>query len=161
MFSWQFQEALRREPSAVRVLVGVYTRDEHWSLPEWFPAAYLINSARSGAAGEHWVGVFLEDFQHAEYFDSYGTTPLESIYQWLRSIDYQDIWYSTKMLQGLFSRSCVLYAGHVQPGCALGRHYRRIPGIRLRLPWGPNQAPPGMTYTHTHTNRYIQRRRNA
>ena len=53
---------------AARVLVGVYTRDEHW-----FPTAYRINTARSQAAGEHWVGVFLEHSQHAECFDSYST----------------------------------------------------------------------------------------
>ena len=68
MFGWQLQEALRREPLAARVLVGVYTRDEHW-----FRTAYRINTARSQAAGEHWVGVFLEHSQHAECFDSYST----------------------------------------------------------------------------------------
>ena len=68
MFGWQLQEALGREPSAARVLVGVYTRDEHW-----FPTAYRINTACGQAAGEHWVGVFLEHSQHAECFDSYST----------------------------------------------------------------------------------------
>ena len=64
-----------REPSAARALVGVYTREEPRPLPLWFPAAYLNNTAQSGPAGEHWVGVFLEEPQHAEYFDSYGTAP--------------------------------------------------------------------------------------
>ena len=86
MFGWQLLEALRREPSAARALVGVYTRDEHWPLPAQFPAAYSINTACGGAAGEHWVAVFLEDSRHAEYFDSYSTASLESIYQRLQGM---------------------------------------------------------------------------
>ena len=80
----------------------------HWHLPAWFPAAYLINTARGGDAGEHWLSVFLKDSQHVEYFNSFGITPPESIYWRLLSMDYLDIWYSTKVLQGLFSRSCGL-----------------------------------------------------
>ena len=94
----------------VRVLVSVYTREEHWPLPAWFPAAYLINTIHNGAAGEHWVGVFLGDSRHAKYFDSYSTTLLESIYQWSQSMCYRDRWYSIRMLQGSFSRSCGLNA---------------------------------------------------
>ena len=70
MFGWQLQEALMREPSATKALVGVYTQEEPWPLPLWFPAAYLINTAHSGIAGEHWVGVFKEDSRHTESFDS-------------------------------------------------------------------------------------------
>ena len=110
MFGWQLQEAHMREPSAAKALVGVYTREEHWPLPLRFPAAYLINTAHSGTAGEHWVGVFLEDSRHAEYFDSYGRAPLESIYQRLQGMGYRDVCYSTKMLQGPSSRACGLYA---------------------------------------------------
>ena len=116
MFGWQLQEALGREPSAARVLVGVYTRDEHW-----FPTAYRINTARGQAAGEHWVGVFLEHSQHAECFDSYSTNT------WGLSNDF-------------------LFPDHAQPGCALGCHYWCISRIQLCL-WGTNQAPSAMIYT--------------
>ena len=93
MFGWQLQEALMREPSVAKALVGVYTREEPWPLPLRFPAAYLINTAQSGTAGEHWVGVFLEESQ-----------------QRLQGMGYRDVRYSTKMLQGPFSRACGLYA---------------------------------------------------
>ena len=106
MFGWQLQEALMKEPSAAKALVGVYTREEPWPLPLQFPAAYLINTAHSRTAEEHWVGVFLEDSRHAEYFDSYGTAPLESINRRLPGMGYRDVLYSTKMLQGPFSRAC-------------------------------------------------------
>ena len=131
MFGWQLQETLMREPSADRALFGVYTREEPWPLPLRFPAAYLINTAQSGTAGEHWVGVFLEDSQHTEYFDSYGTAPLESIYRRLRGMGYRDIHYSTKMLQGPFSRACKLYSFYF---------------LALRswvCPWGPSPLHSG------------------
>ena len=79
IFSWRLLVALGRKPFAARALVSVYTRDEHWPLPVWFPTAYLINMACGGAAGEHWVGVFLEDSRHAKYFDPYSTALLESL----------------------------------------------------------------------------------
>ena len=62
-------------------LAGDLVREEPWRFPLRFPAAYLINTAHSGTAGEHCVGVFLEDSRHAEYFYFYGTAPLESVYQ--------------------------------------------------------------------------------
>ena len=80
------------------VVVDAYQCLHHWHLPAWFPAAYLINTARGGDAGEHLLGVFLKDSQHAQYFNSFGITPPESNYWWLLSMDYLDIWYSTKML---------------------------------------------------------------
>ena len=90
------------------------SRESHWWLGRWsvstpMAPAYLINTARCGAAGVHWVGVFLEDSQHAKYFNLYGTTALEFIYQWLQSMDYRDIWYSMKMQQGPLCRSCAFY----------------------------------------------------
>ena len=123
MFSWWLLEALRGEPSADSALVGIiYTRVKHWLLPAQFPDAYLINMACGWAAGEHWVGVFLEDSWHAEYFDSYSTALLESIKQRLWSMGYQDIWYNTKMLQGRFSGSCGLYAFYF-----LAMHSQSVP----------------------------------
>ena len=35
------------------VVVDAYQCLHHWHLPAWFPAAYLINTARGGDAGEH------------------------------------------------------------------------------------------------------------
>ena len=57
--------------------------------PTQFPAGYLINIAHSGA-GEHWVAAFLKDSKWSEYFNSYSTMPLGSIYQCLREMGY---WY--------------------------------------------------------------------
>ena len=85
-----------REPSAAKALVGVYTREERWHFPLRFQAAYMINTAHRGTAGEHWSGVLLEDSRDPEYFDSYGTAPLESIYQRLRGMGCRDMCYSTK-----------------------------------------------------------------
>ena len=102
-----------------------------------------------------WVtlGVFLilEVPQHAEYFDFYGTTLLESIYWWLWSMGYQDIWYSTKNATGTIPRVLqtlqFLLPGHSQIGCAIGCHNQRILGIQLCLQWRPDQTLSEKTYT--------------
>ena len=47
---------------------------------------------------------------YTKYFDSYSTTPLESIYWRLWGMDYRHIRYSMKMLQRPFLRACGLYA---------------------------------------------------
>ena len=144
MFSWQLQEALGREPSAARVLVGVYTRDEHW-----FPTAYRINTARGQAAGEHWVGVFLEHSQHAECFDSYSTNTwglsTDGCRAWAAGT-YDTVWKSYRdsswgPVDSTLSTSWSCTTG-VCPWC----HYWRISGIQLCL-WGPNRAPSAMIYT--------------
>lgn len=110
LYGWELEEALLNDPYASRTFIGVYTLHETWRLPQRFPAAYLINTGTQNGPGEHWVAVFLEDTNHGEYFDSYGTAPLESIYQRLRNWGYHDVRFSTKMIQGPWSRSCGLYA---------------------------------------------------
>ena len=110
MYGWELQRALYEDPYAAGTLVGVYTAGEPWPLPRTFPAAYLINTGEQHGPGEHWVAVFLENSERGEYFDSYGTPPLEPIYQRLRGWGYPDVLYSTKMLQGPWSTACGLYA---------------------------------------------------
>ena len=144
MFGWQLQEALGREPSAARVLVGVYTRDEHW-----FPTAYRINTAHGQAAGEHWVGVSLSTLSMLSA--SIPTAPIPGVYLPTDAehglpghmIQYENP--TGTVLEVLWILH-FLFADHAQPGCALGCHYWRISGIQLCL-WGTNKAPSAMIYT--------------
>ena len=116
-FGSQLLEAQKRERLVARALVGVYTTGTclHGSkLPTW--STRLV----AGLLGNTDLVFFLNDSQHAEYFNLFCITPLESIYQLLISMDYQDIWYSTKVLQGLFSRFCGLYAFYFLAMCSRG-----------------------------------------
>ena len=138
------------------VVVDAYQCLHHWHLPAWFPAAYLINTAHGGDAGEHWLGVFLKDSQHAEYFNSFGIAPPESIYRRLLSMDYLDIWYSTKMLQGLFSRSCGLYAFYFLAMCSRGVLFGIITGAFQKYDYSEAQIRCLLRW---HTHAYTQRQR--
>ena len=111
----------RRDRRAARTLVGVYIIDEWWSLSTKFPVTYLINMACS-EAGEHWVSAFLEDSRQSEYFNSYGTTQLESIYQSLQEMDHKDVHASTKMTQGHSQRPWKIFTF-----CLLVMHCLRLP----------------------------------
>ena len=107
-------------------------RENDWWLGRWLVStplapACMVPSCLPDQQGS-WRGCwrtltrcfFLNDSQHAEYFNLFCISPLESIYQWLISMDYRDIWYSTKMLQGLFSRFCGLYAFYFLAMCSRG-----------------------------------------
>ena len=133
MYGWELEQALLNDPYASRTLVGVYTVDEPWPLPRQFPASYVINTATQNGPGEHWVAVFLEDSDHGEYFDSYGTAPLQAIYQRLRHWGYSDVLYSTKMLQGPWSHACGLYAFYYVTSRSRGLPLSQVTSVFLSL----------------------------
>ena len=109
MLGWQLQAMLQRDGWTAKHLVGIYALDEKWDVPDHLPACFVINSDFKGGHGEHWVAVFIDRDGLAEYFDSYGTGPLEPIYQRLLSLGHDVIRFNTRMLQGPGSRSCGLY----------------------------------------------------
>ena len=98
-----------------------------------------------------------QDSQHAEYFISFGIAPLESIYWRLLSMDYRDIWHSTKMLQGLFSRSCGLYTFYYLAMCSRGVPLGIITGSFQEYDFAYNEAQI-RRLLRWHTHAYIQRR---
>ena len=100
MLGWQLQQALRRETST-----GTLTPSR------------TVSGCLSDQHGSWWGcwgplgGVLLEESQHGEHFNSYGTAPLESYLPTVVEHGLPGhIWYSTKMPQGQFLRSCRLYA---------------------------------------------------
>ena len=150
-FGWQLLEAQKRKWLVARALVGVYTTGTclHVSwLPSWSTRLLagllgntdmVFSSRLSACRVFHFLwhrttGVYLLMVaEHglpghmAQYKNATGT-----ILEVLRTLH-------------------LLLPGHEQPGCALGHHYRFIPGIRLCLQWGPDQTPSKMTYTCIYT----------
>ena len=109
MMGWQLQAMLQRDGWTAKHFVGIYARDEKWDVPDHLPGCFVINSDFKGGRGEHWVAVYIDRDGLAEYFDSYGSGPLEPIYQRLLSLGHDVIRFNTHMLQGPGSRSCGLY----------------------------------------------------
>ena len=76
----------------------------------------------------------------------------------LLSMDYPDIWYSTKILQGLFSRSCRLYAIYFLAMCSRGVPLGIITGAFQEYDFAYNEAQI-RHLLRWHTHAYIQWRR--
>ena len=87
---------------------GVYSADTLPNTP--FNASnlgYIVNTAKFGEAGEHWVSFFFPKHGPCEYFDSYGFEPsLESFYDFIgnRVCIHNNI-----TLQSLMSSTCGQY----------------------------------------------------
>lgn len=116
---------LRRDPAISRYLIDIVAIDEHWTPPTRLPACYVINTDQSDGDGQHWVAFFIDTDKTADYWDSYGTPPLQLIYGWLRRQGCHPIRYNRRMIQGFTSRTCGAY-------CTYFLHMRSM-GVPLSL----------------------------
>ena len=75
-----------------------------------YPSAYVINTARHGGPGEHWVVVWLDRGGRGEYVDSYGLPPFHrDIETFLRRHCARGFHFSPRLLQGVLSMTCGPY----------------------------------------------------
>ena len=74
---------LQNDPAIRRNLIDVDAIDEDWTPPTRVQACYVINTDNSDGSGQHWVSFFKDKDCSADYWDSYGTPPLQLIYSWL------------------------------------------------------------------------------
>lgn len=73
-----------------------------------FPATMIINTANSSSAGEHWVGLYMEE-KLCLYFDSFGLPVLEKdIYNYLSQY-YGNYVYNKIPIQDITSKACGLF----------------------------------------------------
>ena len=109
MLGWLLQAMLQWDGWTAKHLVGIYVLDQEWNVPDHLPASFVINTDLKDGPGKHWVAVFINSDGTVDYFDSYGTAPLERIYQRILSLGHDAIRFNTRMLQGPGSRLCGLY----------------------------------------------------
>ena len=125
MFGWELMNILQNDPAIRRNLIDVNAIDGDWTPPTKLPACYVINTDNSGGSGQHWVSFFIDTDCSADYWDSYGTPPLQPIYSWLLRQGCHPIRYNRKMIQGFTSRTCGAY-------CANFLHMRAM-GVPLEM----------------------------
>lgn len=110
MYGWQLAHILRGDPAIRRYPLQLYCWADKWEKTLRVPASYVFNTdTRVAGAGEHWVGVFIDTDWSADYFDSYGTAPLNRIYNWLNGMGCRPIRYNTKLIQGPMDDTCASY----------------------------------------------------
>ena len=74
------------------------------------PLAFIINTARVGEPGEHWIALFINQNNIAEYFDSFGFEPICCRIKKLCELNKIDtIIINKNPLQNIFAMSCGKY----------------------------------------------------
>ena len=74
------------------------------------PIGFIINTDNSNMPGEHWVALFIDEQNNAEYFDSFGRQPICcEIYKLLKKNNVKTILYNKHQIQSYFSINCGVY----------------------------------------------------
>ena len=99
---------IQNEMKNYKCFKGVYPRDllplRHISER---PIAMILNTDNSSKPGEHWVALFIEDNNQAEYFDSFGFKPLCcEIKEFLKINKIHSLKYNKSRIQSVFSDKC-------------------------------------------------------
>ena len=107
----QLTQRLLSDLYARRTFRGVFPRDRLLlRVNTRYPSAYVINTARHGGPGEHWVVVWLDRGGRGEYVDSYGLPPFHrDIETFLRRHCARGFHFSPRLLQGVLSMTCGPY----------------------------------------------------
>lgn len=103
-------QALQRNKLTRKYFQGVFPSDQ---LPKkrisQRPAIFIVNSDPSYRSGQHWLAIFLDDLNNAEYFDSYGTQPLNIAIKNFLKRNSKNFKINYQQVQGYFSTTCGHY----------------------------------------------------
>lgn len=91
------------------VFAGVFASD---CLPNRvkLPSAFIINTSPRNSLQGHWIGLYIDEFGVAEYFDSFGFPPhLQSILHFIR-LHSKKLIYNKNQIQHLSSVKCGKFA---------------------------------------------------
>ena len=133
---WELMNILQNDNVIRRNLIDVNAIDEDWTPPTRLLACYVINTDNSDGSGQHWVSFFIDTDCSADYWDSYGTPPLQPIYSWLlrHPQSCHPIRYNRKMIQGFTSWTCgaiVHIFAHAGHECSNGYDFRHVSWISI------------------------------
>ena len=132
---------LTRDPVTSVAYRGIYSVD---SLPSdltiKYPLLVVINTGPKDSPGEHWVTLYINPWQRAVYFDSYGLPPLApSICEFLQrhSVSWT---YSDRPVQDLRSTACGLFCLYFLYHAARGASLDKIHQPFCALLWRRNDV---------------------
>jgi hypothetical protein len=97
---------LKSDPKIDLYYRGLYSLDSNWPAPDSLPACYVINTDVTTGPGEHWISFYIDSDRSVDYWDSYGTAPLQPLYSKLRSLNFAPVRYNMELLQGPLSTMC-------------------------------------------------------
>ena len=74
------------------------------------PCSYVINLDDSSKDGSHWVALYVDLFNNATYFDSFGISPLvEEVLTLMNRLSRNQWTFNEKRLQDIRSNACGYY----------------------------------------------------
>lgn len=109
MNTLQLNRLMKSDPAVCRVFRGVYALDEEINPPFTYPSCYIFNTDKGSGPGEHWLALYVEDEERADYFDSFGTHPFGKLYDFAKGCS-KHVYYNTKWLQGPMTSACGPYS---------------------------------------------------
>ena len=91
--------------------IGTFARD---LMPKYKiykrPLALIMNTDISSKPGQHWVALFIDENNIAEYLDSYGYSPLwPEILRFLKTNNVKLVQYNEHQLQSVMTSTCGAY----------------------------------------------------
>jgi len=91
--------------------VGTFPRDRLPQSPiKIRPFSLIMNTDISSKTGEHWVSIFVDSQNRAEYFDSFGRAPhYNEIVKFLARNNITNLTYNTHQVQNALTATCGLY----------------------------------------------------
>lgn len=107
MNTLEVNEALRCLPH----FVGTFPRNKI-PLDASRPCSYVINLDEASNPGSHWVALYVDEYNNANYFDSYGKPPPDDctdLIKILSCFSPKPILFSHKKLQSIESTVCGHY----------------------------------------------------
>lgn len=125
----EISEIILRDPQAKRVFRGVFPRDtlpRKRGIESKRRSVYIINTDHSGGPGEHWVALWFDGNNRAEYFDSFGLPPAHvTIKNFIDRNSVYPVKYNQRLFQSLTSSVCGVYVLYYvlmkSRGATLGR----------------------------------------
>ena len=112
----QLLDIIKRDRHSRRFFIGVFSRDR-LPLRINYPCCFILNTHKSNQPGEHWLAVFVDDQQKAEFFDSYGNPPSHfKLDKYLKQVS-KSYSFNHVQLQSFSTKLCGYY-------CALFLLYR-------------------------------------
>lgn len=86
--------------------IGCFAADRIPTISK-FPASFVLNLDKAEDDGSHWVALYVNSADSADYFDSFGLTPSGTIAKYLNS--FKHIRRNNNLIQQIDSRCCGHY----------------------------------------------------
>jgi hypothetical protein len=103
MNSRQLETILKNVRVTQRKFIGVYPSDRI-PLVKRYPHCLIINTAKEGTRGEHWIACYVTSKRSIEYFDSFGELPNPDLSTYLDN--FHSVQISRKIIQFPTADTC-------------------------------------------------------